>query len=252
MKSWTFFHLIQLKKNRAVKIQFFNKKDKLLYSLLIGKKRFEANSNNKEQVVVGRYVRVPSQKNIILTDELFNVVNFKENDWLYDRDISISNIKSIQLAKESDIEWILTRNTEEEGFSLKGAPDYKNLNKQKIESITSSLNNLKFNSVANNKLSYAETGLTSPVSLTVSTFNGNKYKLLIGKIYDNSRYVKLSIVTDKKTLSEKQLNQQDLFRKWIYLIDLNRIDPFLSSKNGILKQEKRKRVPTNIYSRPIS
>ena len=241
------------KKNRPVEIQFFNRNEKPLYALLIGKKRFETNFKNNSQIAVGRYVRIPSQKNIILTDELFNDINFKANDWLYDRDISINNIKKIELSKNSNIEWTLIRDTAEDKFSLEGTPEYTVLNKQKIGAITNSLNNLKFNSVADNKLSPAETGLDSPVTLTVLTFNGTKHKLQIGKISKNNRYIKCNFITaDKGELTKKQLVQQNLFSKWVYLVNLNRIDPLLSSKDSILKQGKKKRVPANIYSRPIS
>jgi hypothetical protein len=240
------------KENKAVEIQFYNRKETLLYSLLIGKKRFETDVRNMAQIPVGRYVRVPSQKNIILTDELFDDINFKANDWLYNRDLSISNIKSIKLAKKSETEWVLIRDTAKDNFNLKGTPEYTVLNKQKIDAIINSINNLKFNSIADNKLSPDKTGLDTPVTLTVSTFNGVKYELLIGNVYENNRYVKCKVIADKKTLTKKQLNQQSLFSKWVYLINLNRIDPLLSSKDSILKQENKKRAPSGIYSQPIS
>ncbi len=271
-------------KNKAVEIQFYNIKDELLYSLLIGKKRLDMNFKNQEQVAVGRYIRLPSQKNIILTDELFNYTNFNANDWLYGRGISINDIlqpihyskldrktktqaeqtassiidslayiEKIELSKNSSTEWILTRNTADEDFILKDTPEYIILNKQKIEAIVNSLNNLKFNSVADPKLSSFKTGLDSPVNLTISTFSGFKYGLRIGKIAKNNRYVKCKIIsTGNNILTKKQLDQQKLFSKWVYLININRIDPLLSSKGSILKQEKKKRTPNNIYSRPIS
>jgi len=95
--------------------------------------------------------------------------------------------------------------------------------------------------------------LDSPVNLTISTFSGFKYGLRIGKIAKNNRYVKCKIIsTGNNILTKKQLDQQKLFSKWVYLININRIDPLLSSKGSILKQEKKKRTPNNIYSRPIS
>ena len=241
------------KKGEATEIQFFDKENKLLHSLLIGKKRYEVDLKSRAQVAIGRYVRIPSQKNIILTDELFNDINFKAKDWLSGMEISFNNIKSIKLSKNSGIEWTLSRDSSEDNFKLNGMPKNITLNKRKIEAITNSLSNLKFDSVADNKLPATTTGLKNPVTLTAFTFSGTKLVLNIGKIHQNNRYVKCTIIApSKKTVTTKQLDQQNLFTKWIYLIDLNRLDPLLSSKDSILKQETKRNAPTNMYSNPIS
>ena len=238
--------------NNTAEIQFFDGENKLLYSLLVGKKRFATNPKDRKQIVIGRYVRVPSQKKIIFTDELFNEVNFSANDWLYDPDISINNIKAVALAKNAKTEWVLTRESEKENFTFKEASVDQVPNAQKVTAITNSLNSLKFNSVANKKLSLAETGLSSPVTINVTTFDGVRHRLQIGKVAENNRYVKLSIIANDKKLTEKQLQKQKYYSEWIYLVDINRLDPLMSSKESLLKKEGSRRAPTSIYSQPIS
>ena len=237
----------------ATEVQFLGKSEKPLYSLLIGKRRFEMDVKSRKQVPIGRYIKISAQKNVILTDELFNETNFNTDNWLYKQDISIGNIKSIEQMKDSKTEWKLTRDIVNEAFKLKGTPKHTTLNKHNIKAITDSLNNLKFDSVAKPKLSSEKTGLNVPITLIVSTFNRIEYKLLIGKTHNQNRFVKLEITTPKNgTLKKKTQAQQNLLRKWTYLVNTNRTEPLLSSKGKLQKQKDKKRPHTGIYSMPIS
>ena len=234
-------------------IQFFGESKKPLYSLLIGKKRFTINPKNRKKIPVGRYIKTPIQKNVILTDELFSEINFKANDWLYNRDISINNIRTIQQIKDSKATWTLTKDRVKDAFKLNGSTKHTVLDKHNIKAIADSLNNLKFNSIAEPKTSSAKTGLNTPTTLMVSTFDGIKYKLLIGKTHNQNRFIKLGIINlENKTLKKKTQLQQNLFKKWIYLVNINRAEPLLLSKDNLQDQKNKRRPPTSIYSLPIS
>ena len=237
----------------GIEIKFLGKKEKFLYSIIIGEKRIEKDIKNRTELTVGRYVKKPDTPDIYLTDELFNCVNFTAEDWLYDHNIAITDIKKIELSKDSNIEWTLSRNKPDDKFLLENTSKYTDINTERIKSIVDSLNNLKFNSVAKNSTQQKKTGLDSPVCLQIQTFNDIEYDLKIGKVINNSRYVKFMITSpSSKILTERQKSLEKLFKEWIYLIDINRLEPLLSSKESLLTTEKYKKAPENIYSYPIS
>ncbi len=237
----------------GTEIKFLNNKNKTLYSLIIGKKRIENDIKKRTELTVGRYIKTPNQVNIYLTDELFDCINFTAEDWLFDRNIAITDIEKVELSKGSEVEWTLFRNKHNEEFQLEGASQYTDINRNKIKSIIDSLNNLKFNTVAKSDLEQKKTGLDNPVCLQVKSFNGTKYELKIGNMVNNLRYVKYTIITPpSEILTKNKKALENLTKRWIYLIDINRLDPLLSSKASLLTPEKYKSSPASTYSQPIS
>ena len=236
--------------NPAAELQFFDRQKKLLYSLLVGKKRYQMDLQYKKQIPTGRYIRIPSRKNVVLTDELLNAANFKTKSWLFNPNIAINNIKSIEQLKGSKSKWILTRNTINDPIKLDDltAPS----DKANIKAIVDSLNNLQFDSVANPKSPAGQTGLNNATTLKISTFGGVGYELKIGKLQNKKYFVNIQIHPQKdKATPEDILIKQALFKKCTYMVDKNRIEPLLAAKNG-LHQKGKKRSPASIYSLPIS
>jgi len=240
--------------NKPYKIEFINNKNKTLYSILIGKLRFKS-IDKKSQYPLGRYIKVSSQNNVFFTDTLFNEVNYSVNNWLNNVFISIDNVKQIQLFIKNKRQWQLARKSIQNPLTLMNIKN-RMINKEHITKITNTLKNLKFLSIANNKTSPIITGIKNSFKLSILTFDNIRYNIYIGNSTDNARYVKFEIIPiNKAHLNDKErifLDKQRQFENWLYLININRLKPLISSEDEFIKSSNTGKMPTGSYTYPIS
>lgn len=219
------------KDSNGTEVLLFDKNDKKLFDIIIGRKRTEELNPGKE-IQLGRYVFIPAYNSIFFTDSLFNVVSYPKNGWLNKTFPKIKNIKSIESFDKKKLLWKIERNIEKGRFRLVENREKLEQDINGTERMISALNNMTFTSIASPKMNAVETGFNFPKEIKIITFDNKMYILRIGKKVDNDYYVKLYYYQSKNNV-RKIIKR---YKKWIYLIDSKRIDPLLISRSDLTKK----------------
>lgn len=227
-------------KNSGTQIRIIGTDKKEICSLIAGVRRID--SLGASNITRGRYILESDSKIPVLTEESLSETKYSAKEFLSSNFVAIKDIKKMQLTKGNDvIIWTILKKNQNAEFELydkkKDDPD---INIDNVYSIVSSLESLKFDSVANPSTAAETTGLDKSYTLSVETFSGNSFTINIGKQFNNYRYIKI----DSSTFP--------LGKDWIYLIDNSRIAPFLQTKKDLSSRKRKiQGVPDKIYSKPI-
>lgn len=227
-------------KNTGTEIRIIGTDKKEIYSLIAGVRRID--SLGASNITRGRYILMTDSKVPVLTEESLSETKYSAKEFLSSNFIAIKGIKKMQLTKGKDLTiWTIIKKDQDAEFELsnkkKEDPD---INIDNIYSIVSSLEALKFDSVANPSTTTEATGLDKPYALKIETFGGDSFTINIGKQFNNYRYIKIESSTFP------------LGKDWIYLIDNSRITPLIQTKNDLSSKKKKfQGTPDKIYSNPI-
>lgn len=232
--------------NSCSKITISDNTGKIVFSIIIGVKRSDTIGDN--QISRGRYVYNPSTKRTFLVEEPLDEVNYKSRTWLNSKFINIKNIKTVKLLRHDKELWTITRPDINSKFvPATGKKANNDYNTESIDKIISSLENFKFETVANPSFTNVYTGLNNPYIVKVESFDNQTWQIHIGNQSKDTRYVQIvHIDNSKNTKNEIKSNKE-----WIYLVNQNRISFLIQSEKELLKKSKKTpRIDT--YSSPIS
>ncbi|MCF7790730.1 MAG: DUF4340 domain-containing protein [Victivallales bacterium] len=226
-------------KSIAAKLKLYDKENKPVTEISIGKRRLEKLPGSKGKLYLGRYVLCDNYSDIIFTDCQFTSTAFTKNEWLDKQFPKIKNIRMIKLYSNGRSDWQIQRGSYEEPFALQGIRN-KKIEESKIYRIENVLNNFSFKSVADPSLTVVQTGFDNPKILSVETFYSKKYIIKIGKKVNNFYYVKIDAVG-------QPLNK--VYKNWVYLIDSRRIEALLVKKKFF--KSKPEKIRKDAFKMPI-
>jgi hypothetical protein len=208
----------------AASVKLYDFKNKNIADLIIGKRRVEKIARSGEKLYLGRYVVITGENQIFFTDNQFVSTGFRDNEWLNKTFPKIRSVKTVELLVSNNLKWKIERRKLGGTFFMDGDVNNKIMN-ETVSKILSVLNNFDFNSLVNPLLNRVDSGMDSPKVITVTTFSGNEYKILIGRKFAGKYCVKVES-SDKTSDS--------FYSKWIYLIDSNRINALLLDKDDFI------------------
>ena len=233
-------------KNSGSEIIISDDTDKVVFSIIVGVKRIDIFGD--KQISRGRYIYKADMNRIFLVEYLLDEVNYRSKTWLNNKFVNIKDIKTVTLFKNNKEIWTIARPDINSKFVPAGKKADDEYNTENIDKIITSLENLKFETIANPSLTDAYTGLNNPYIVKVESFDNQSWHIYIGSQIKETKYVRVETDTAKniKNISKPGTT------KWIYLINQNRITPLIQSGKGLLKKDKKTPAPINKpYSSPI-
>lgn len=234
-------------KNSGSEIIISDDAGNVVFSMIIGAKRTDMIGGN--QISRGRYVYKPDIKHVFLVEESLDEVNYRSRTWLNNKFVNIKNIKTVKLLKSDKEVWFITRPDIDSKFVPGGKKADDDYNTENINRIISSLENLKFETVANPSLTDTYTGLTSPYIVKVESFDNQSWQICIGNQASDTCYVRI----EHTSSSNNTKADSNPGKKWTYLVTQNRITPLVQPAKGLLKKDKKTPGLTNkMYSSPMS
>ena len=153
-------------------------------SLMIGKRYSGATDQSGRQGGGnGRYVRVPgNEKQVFIVSDALYDIDAKPSSWLERNPFAIQKPKGVTLVHGDGTEFKFDRKEEGSDVSMVGLADDEELNTTNTGSITAPFASFSFKDVVVGDAAKDEkTGLNEPTLATVSTFDGFKYELKLGK-----------------------------------------------------------------------
>jgi hypothetical protein len=257
--------------NSATVAEFRDQNDKVIRTLLLGKKHTRKAGKNPqfgdmgdEGYPDGRFVKTDSSSDDVqvISDPLSNLEP-KPEQWLNKDFVHIERPKSIQVTYPvSTNSWKLTRETESGEWKLADAKPGEQLDSSKASGVSNPLSSASFNDVAPASQA-AQMGLDKPTVATIETFDNFSYTVKVGAKTNDNYPLMIAVVghpaterehakdekaedkdkldkefkTKQKTLSDK-LAQEKTYEKWIYLVSNWTLDSLLKERAQLLAEKK--------------
>jgi len=228
--------------NAALVVDFKDKSDKTLKSLLLGKKHMKKSDRpspygemGEEGWPDGRYVKLGDSPNVAVISEALVNIEPKPDQWL-----------------------------NKDFFKVEKVRPNEQLDSTKTSGLNNALSSPTFNDVATSATP-EQLGLDKPTVLTLDTFEDFTYSLKVGQktndIYAMTVAVSAQLPKERtpgkdekpeekdkldKEFKEKQkkveekLEQEKAYGKWTYLVSSWTLDPVLKERSQLLKEEPKK------------
>jgi Domain of unknown function (DUF4340) len=260
--------------NSALVVDFKDKNDKAIRSLLLGKKHMK--KSNRPNPMMGdmddeesgglpdgRFVKVGSDsKDVILISDALANVDSKPDQWLNKDFFKVEKIRSVAvnfpIATNS---WKLSRETETGEWKLADAKPTEQLDNSKASGVGNSLASPGFNDVSMAKPE--ELGLDKPTTVTLDTFDNFTYTIKVGQKTNDNLPLVVSVAAElpkerapgkdekpedkdkldkefkeKQKKLEEKLTQEKPFEKWTYLVSNWTLDQLLKERSQLLLEKK--------------
>jgi hypothetical protein len=253
----------------GLEIDLQGEKEKQIASLIIGKSVDRTNAST-DSPATGRFVYNPAVKDrVYLVSESFVSVDpVSVGSWLDKTFITPGEPEEIdQAAWSNNPGWRITRQDAKADWELENPQADEKLDKAIVQNLSTF--SPTFVDVRPLSTSQDETGLKDPFKITVKTFDGFTYILLVGKAGpDKTRYLQLSVSAaltarrtpdpnesaedkkkkdedfDKKTAALKErLKKEKGFEKWIYLVPEWNLEQILKRRDEILSKPSPSPAP---------
>jgi hypothetical protein len=260
--------------NSAVVVDFKDKNDKPLRSLLLGKKHMKK-SNHPNPMMGdmdddegggypdGRYVKTGNDaKDVILISDALANVDTKPDQWLNKDFFKVEKIRSVAVNfPAATNSWKISRETETGEWKLADAKPTEQLDNSKASGVGNALNAPAFNDVSMAKPE--ELGLDKPTTVTLDTFDNFTYTLKVGQKTNDNLPLVVSVAADlpkertpskdekpedkdkldkefkeKQKKLEEKLTQEKPFEKWTYLVSNWTLDQLLKERSQLLIEKK--------------
>jgi hypothetical protein len=241
--------------NSALVVDFKDKNDKAIRSLLLGKKHMR--KSNRPNPMMGdmddeegggypdgRFVKVGTDaKDVILISDALATVDPKADQWLNKDFFKVEKIRSVAVNfPVATNSWKISRETETGEWKLADAKPTEQLDNSKASGVGNSLASPSFNDVSLAKPE--ELGLDKPTTVTLDTFDNFTYTLKVGqktpgkdeKPEDKDKLDKEFKEKQKKL--EEKLSQEKPFEKWTYLVSNWTLDSLLKERSQLLVEKK--------------
>jgi hypothetical protein len=270
--------------NSGTLVEFRDKSDKPIKSLLLGKKISRDSANDSPMggggFPVGRYVMVPGGgQNVIRISEAFTEIEPKPEQWLNKDWFKVEKLKSISVVSTNATNsWKVARETETGSWMLADKTEGEQIDTNKLSSVGYALSSPSFNDVASSEAKPETIGLDKPLVATLETFDNFTYTLRVGgKMNEDSYPVTVAIAAnlvkdraagkdekpeDKEKLDkefkekvqklEDKLKQEKTYEKWTYLVSKWTVDPLLKERKEFHaeKKEEPKLDPAKVEPKP--
>ena len=168
----------------GIKIQLTKGAEASIGEIVIGKRFSGATVNSGQQGGGnGKYVRIGSNKNqvFIVSDSLYDIES-SPSGWLEKNPFGIEKSKSITVEHSDGTKFEFVRENEGDDATLTGLSENEELNTSNTSTITSPFASFNFKDVSTGDDADPEkTGMKAPLQVTVTTFDGFKYDLKLGK-----------------------------------------------------------------------
>ena len=168
----------------GIKIQLSKNGEGSVGEIVIGKRYGGATIDSGQQGGGnGKYVRIGSNKNqvFIVSDSLFDIES-SPSGWLEKNPFGIEKSKNITVEHSDKTKFEFVRENEGDDATLNGLSEEEELNTSNTSTITSPFASFSFKDVSTGEDADPEkTGLKAPLQVTVTTFDGFKYNLKLGK-----------------------------------------------------------------------
>ncbi len=168
----------------GIKIQLIKKGGDSAGEIVIGKRYGGATIDSGQQGGGnGKYVRVSSNKKqvFIVSDSLYDIESLPSG-WLEKNPFGIDKSKNITVEHPDGTKFEFVREKEGDDAVLAGIAENEELNTSNTSTITSPFASFNFKDVSTGEEAIPEkTGLKKPLQVTVTTFDGFKYDLKLGK-----------------------------------------------------------------------
>ena len=260
--------------NSAVVVDFKDKSDKPIRSLLLGKKHMK--KSNRPNPMMGdmdddesggfpdgRYVKVGSDaKDVILISDALANVDTKPDQWLNKDFFKVEKIRSVAVNfPVATNSWKISRETETGEWKLADAKPTEQLDNSKASGVGNALSAPSFNDVSMAKPE--ELGLDKPTTVTLDTFDNFTYTLKVGQKTNDNLPLVVSVAADlpkertpgkdekpedkdkldkefkeKQKKLEEKLSQEKPFEKWTYLVSNWTLDQLLKERSQLMVEKK--------------
>ena len=257
--------------NSGTLVEFKDKADKTLQTVLLGKKHLRRSENaspvgGSDGWPDGRYVLVMNgPKDVAVVSDALSEVETKPDRWLNKDFFKVEKLKTISVTHTNATNsWKLTRDTENGPLALADAKPGEQLDAGKSSPVGNALSFPNFTDVVSPETKPEEMGMDKPVAAKIETFDGFTYTLGIGtKTNEDNYYLRMSVSgdfprertpgkdekpEDKEKLDkefkdrlaklEEKLKQEKGFEKWTYLVSKWTVDPLLKERKDLLAEKK--------------
>jgi hypothetical protein len=181
----------------GLEINLQGEKDKQIASLIIGKSVDRTNAST-DTPATGRFVYNPVVKDrvYLVSESFLSVDPVSVGSWLDKTFITPGELEEIdQAAWSNNPGWKVTRKDPKAEWQLGNPQPDEKLDKAVVQNLSTF--SPTFVDVRPPSTSQDETGLKDPFKITVKTFDGFTYVLLVGKAgLDKTRYLQLSVSAD--------------------------------------------------------
>jgi hypothetical protein len=260
--------------NSALVVDFKDKSDKPIRSLLLGKKHMKKSNRPSPMGEMddeeggggwpdGRFVKVGSDsKDVDLISDALANVDTKPDQWLNKDFFKVERIRSVAVNfPVATNSWKLTRETETGEWKLADAKPTEQLDNSKASGAGNSLSSPSFNDVSSAKPE--ELGLDKPTTVTLDTFDNFTYTLKVGQKTNDNLPLIVAVAAElpkertpgkderpedkakldkefkeKQKKLEEKLAQEKPFEKWTYLVSNWSLDSLLKERSQLLVEKK--------------
>jgi hypothetical protein len=257
-----------------VVVDFKDKNDKPIRSLLLGKKDMKKSNRPNPMMgdmdddesggqAVGRYVKVGTEaKDVILISDALANVDTKPDQWLNKDFFKVEKIRSVAVNfPVATNSWKISRENETGEWKLADAKPTEQLDNSKASGVGNALSAPSFNDVSMAKPE--ELGLDKPTTVTLDTFDNFTYTLKVGQKTNDNVPLIVSVAADlprertpgkdekpedkdkldkefkeKQKKLEEKLTQEKPFEKWTYLVSNWTFDQLLKERSQLLVEKK--------------
>ena len=262
---------------RATRIQLLGTGNKSLALLHLGKTRSRPGQSENSEMgggyPDGRYV-MNEEGQTSLTGEILQEFITPLQNWLDTDFLALNDILSVQITHPSQDSIRVERTNPNDEFKLQGViPADKTLDQARLNQIGSTLSSLRFDDIADPKLTPETTGLDKPVVCLARTQKGDLVTINIGKspAGETKRYATVSVAfetpvqppvsgTNEAAVAKARMEQtaqavaaaktlHDKLSPWIYLIPGESISAISPERNTLL-QDKPKQTENKEENKP--
>ncbi len=250
----------------ATRIQLLDSRGAAISSLYLGKTRSRPGSESGMGGFPDSQFVMTDNGQISLIGDTFSEVTTRDKDWLDTDFLTLTDIIAVHVTGKPAGEIHATRATPTDDLKVQGTiPDNKEVDSTKLGSLGSALNFLRFDDVADPKLSPQQTGLDKPVIYEATSKKGEKVTLRIGKspAGDTKRYASVAVAfeapavpapsgTDTNQVALAQAREKenaqtaasakllnDKFSPWIYLLSPESADAMTQGFQDLLKDKPK-------------
>jgi hypothetical protein len=258
--------------NSGTLLELEAKDDKVLGSLLLGKKHVRKMSEQEEArfggegFPDGRYVMTGNDKtHALLVGDPLNNAETKPETWLNKDFFRVEKLKSVAVTFPAvpTNSWKLTRDTEAAEWKLADPKKDEKLDSSKASGETSAFASPAFNDVVTPPVKPEEHGLDKPVLVKLETFDNFDYTVKVGKKTADQYPVEITVTAnlpkerapakdekpeDKekavKAWKEAQKHLEDKLKReqgyanWVYLMPNWNVDPVIKERKDLLEEKK--------------